>query len=220
MLPIIMNKFIKRNIKKRFKHLENVVDVIKGDKDVLDAFNDGIDIEGEYINNEIEIGTNIAVNSVNKVASTLKVESDEKLLEGDILGVGRPFPKLIHHFGIYVGNGQVVHYTDSNYSKTNADIHKTSLKSFLTYKKDGTKIVQKKFYKINIESFAYDKDLEELSPDETVRNAESMINKKRGEYNLLFNNCETFANWCKFKKKMMFQGLNFAQRFYLNFDEL
>lgn len=42
-------------------------------------------------------------------------------------------------------------------------------------------------------------------PDEIVQRARSMIGTKLGTYNLLSNNCEHFANWCRCGKLVSHQ---------------
>lgn len=102
-----------------------------------------------------------------------------KLNPGDILCVNRG---LYKHYGIYIGNLKVIHYTalDGDFG-IDASIHKTVLKEF----EDGgvAQVVKLRGTE------------KQFSPEETVRRAISRIGEKK--YNLLFNNCEHFAFWCK-----------------------
>jgi hypothetical protein len=98
---------------------------------------------------------------------------------GDILCVNRG---LYKHYGIYAGNSTVIHYTapDGDFG-IDASIHKTALKEF----EDGGVAQVVKLHGTG----------KQFSPEETVRRAISRIGEKK--YNLLFNNCEHFALWCK-----------------------
>lgn len=142
---------------------------------------------------------------------------------GDILGLNRNiigFP--YEHYGIYVGNGKVIHYTSLTPGfKLYLEVAETSFKDFI--KSD------KEFFILNFNHLKEPaksgpipielrrvlcpnctKTLEDLmevkellqksemkiySPRETVRRAKSRLGER--EYNLLFNNCEHFAIWCK-----------------------
>jgi len=101
---------------------------------------------------------------------------------GDILCVNRG---LYKHYGIYIGNSKVVHYaaSDGDFG-INVSVHKTTLRKF----EDGGVAQVVKLSGIG-------KPAKQFSPEETVRRAQSRIGEKN--YNLLFNNCEHFALWCK-----------------------
>jgi len=98
---------------------------------------------------------------------------------GDILYVNRG---LYKHYGVYAGNGKVVHFaplTGTEINAKNAVIHETNLGNFL---KSGVLKIDKK-------------SKAKFSRLEIVRRARSQISSK--SYNLVFNNCEHFARWCK-----------------------
>ncbi len=107
----------------------------------------------------------------------------EKLEKGDILMLNRG---LYKHFGIYIGENSVIHYTDKS-GDWGKDIcvQKTSLKEFA---KDSEIVICKL-----PESFIRNNKV--YSPDETVERAFSRLGER--EYNLVTNNCEHFAIWCK-----------------------
>jgi len=98
--------------------------------------------------------------------------------KGDVLYVGTGY----RHFGIYEGNNSVIHFAvqDGSFKKKNAVVHETSLERFA----HGFPVV--------IIEFPEDK---RLPPDEVVERARSRLGEKC--YNLLFNNCEHLAVWCK-----------------------
>lgn len=81
------------------------------------------------------------------------------------------------HHGIDCGDGSVIHYVVGR-SMQRASIQRTTMSQFLGGRK--ARIIN--YYKC-------------YSPDEVVKRAESYLGR-RG-YNLIFNNCEHFARWCK-----------------------
>ncbi len=102
--------------------------------------------------------------------------------KGDVLKVNRG---LYFHFGVYAGEGRVIHFSAPKGEKeTNpltANIYEVSLDDFA--KGDTPEIDN-----------SYDPA---FSPDEIVERARKMIGTQLGRYNLVGNNCEHFANWCK-----------------------
>jgi hypothetical protein len=100
---------------------------------------------------------------------------------GDIIYTDRG---LYKHYGVYIGGNNVIHFAPKNGFELNpqdAYIQKTPLDDFL---KDGTLLIDK-------DSPA------KYSPEETARRAQSCLGTSKGEYNLVFHNCEHFARWCK-----------------------
>lgn len=82
---------------------------------------------------------------------------------------------LYQHHGIDCGDGTVIHYR-----KPAEIIERTSLATFSM----GNPVYVAKYS----DGFGF-------VPDVVVERAESRLGEH--EYNLLFNNCEHFANWCK-----------------------
>ena len=112
-----------------------------------------------------------------------------KILPGSIL---RVFRGLYFHYGVYVGNGKVVHFCstgDNELDSASADIIETSLSRFS--KGD--------FVSVDTQ----EKPL--FEGEEIVRRARMSIGTKLGTYNLLSNNCEHFANWCRCGKLVSHQ---------------
>lgn len=105
------------------------------------------------------------------------------LQPGDILIVNRG---LYKHYGIYAGNGTVIHYASRNGDfGDDICIHEAPLEQFA----DEDEIIVGRFS----ETFLHTHTLH--SPEETVRRARSRIGERK--YNLITNNCEHFALWCK-----------------------
>ncbi|WP_163468191.1 lecithin retinol acyltransferase family protein [Fusobacterium sp. IOR10] len=99
------------------------------------------------------------------------------MARGDHVKVSRCLGAYYHH-GIDVGNGKIIHYTGEPGKKINASIEITSINEFL----NGGKLEIVKYSKC-------------LSETETISRAFELIGEKN--YNLFFNNCEHFANYCK-----------------------
>ena len=113
---------------------------------------------------------------------------------GDVLSVNRG---LYKHYGVYVGNNNVVHFSGGNgheLSAHRAYIRKTTLEDF---SKEG---------EVQIET----KCSESFSREETVIRALNAVGSEKGKYALPWNNCEHFANWCRYGQKRSIQVEQFA----------
>ena len=100
------------------------------------------------------------------------------MVKGDLIYVYRNLwnlDGLYQHYGVDCGDGTVIHYR-----KPSETIERTSLETFAR----GNPIYVAK----HANGFSY-------IPDVVVERAESRLGEHK--YNLLFNNCEHFANWCK-----------------------
>ena len=139
----------------------------------------------------------------------------EFLEPGDVVGVTRKKALGIYeHYAVYIGDGQVVHYSGENFDfNDSVCIRKDTLKNFL--KNDNEyfvlyfdskisfprKIQVKTSFNFNDVNPDYrlhltkDKWTRLYSAQETVERALSRLGEKN--YNLLLNNCEHFAIWCK-----------------------
>lgn len=99
------------------------------------------------------------------------------MTRGDQIYVMRPFAGLqgvYEHHGIDCGDGTVIHYRKTE----EAAVTRTSLAAFAA----GNPIYKKH------QTLAF-------IPEDVVRRAESRLGER--QYNLVSNNCEHFANWCK-----------------------
>ncbi|MBQ1867166.1 MULTISPECIES: lecithin retinol acyltransferase family protein [Selenomonas] len=116
---------------------------------------------------------------------------------GDILYVKRTGYR---HFGIYAGNQQVIHYyKEKNPLVSDGIISETTLADFqgvsdTIYVLNSTTKAGAPLFDWIVRRLLGD-DIELFSPEETVARARSKLGE-RG-YNLLLNNCEHFALWCK-----------------------
>lgn len=85
------------------------------------------------------------------------------------------------HHGIYVGNGNVVHYSGFAEAFKKGKIELTSIDDFMGGEKD--------LYRVK-----YSTQCKTYSDDEICERALSRLNENN--YNLVTNNCEHFATWC------------------------
>jgi hypothetical protein len=100
---------------------------------------------------------------------------------GDIIYVDRG---LYKHDGVYENDYRVIHFAPKSGFELDAEhacIQETTLAEFL---KNGT-------VQIDTDPAAV------YSPGETVKRARSCVGTGKGDYNLVFHNCEHFARWCK-----------------------
>lgn len=140
---------------------------------------------------------------------TLFANEETTLQYGDIIGICRG---LYDHYGVYVSNDCVIHYStpDGSDISANAAVIETSLHTFcngdsglfkLHFRDDaeiqGMTVVSNCIVSRQ-EPLDFLRSLQEVriySPEETVARARSRLGEKK--YNLLLNNCEHFALWCK-----------------------
>ncbi len=141
---------------------------------------------------------------------------------GDVIATER-MDGVYSHYAIYVGNGKVIHYSaDDGDFIGGPYIHEASFYEFLRESKDYYILDFKDDYESRVERLrsadvtggaglliAPDtigfvlrliESLNRLNyhlytPEETVQRARSKIGER--QYNLVFNNCEHFAVWCK-----------------------
>jgi hypothetical protein len=105
---------------------------------------------------------------------------NEFLQKGDVIYANRG---LYRHYGIYNNDNSVIHFSPDKGKEINAEsayIRETTLEEFL------------RGDRLNV-----DRTIRALfPPEEVVRRARAFIGKLRGEYNLVFFNCEHFARLC------------------------
>lgn len=122
-----------------------------------------------------------------------------KVIPGDIIFCDRGF---YSHFGIYVGELNVIHF-DSNFidkvtGYKDPRIAKTDVEKFRCEDKIYTIPPQELLSVIDDYCSFEDGKYNFYSPEETVKRAYGRLNApKKENYSLLGNNCEHFAIWCK-----------------------
>ena len=98
------------------------------------------------------------------------------LRRGDHLRTG--YPRGVHHDGIYLGNGEVIHLTGAaDGGKAGARVRMDTLAVFAAGRP------------VTVRPYAGDHD-----PDAIIARAMSRLGD--GGYHLIFNNCQHFARWC------------------------
>lgn len=139
---------------------------------------------------------------------------EEFLKPGDVIGVTRG---IYEHYGIYAGNGKVIHYAAENGDfGTEVAIREADLERFadgdddvfiVSFAPGGYPLKIHLRQPILNDIFETIKECAEeaggasfhfptvYSPEETLRRARSRIGESR--YSLLNNNCEHFAIWAK-----------------------
>lgn len=123
---------------------------------------------------------------------------------GDVIGVHRTG---YEHYGIYIGNGKVIHYAAEGGDFTGKIcIHEADFLEFIRKGRDffylhfegrcPIKIYQdEKVYSGDRLLFANINKYKIYSPEETVQRARNRIGEEK--YNFVTQNCEHFALWCK-----------------------
>ena len=140
---------------------------------------------------------------------------ESQLRPGDHIYAWRALGTYSHH-GLYTGkqNRQVIHFTGDGSlykNKSAARIRASTLQEFA----DGSYIhlavyghKEGFWYKVKRSGTCYS---EESDPPATVlERAEAYLddpNKRWGDYNVFFNNCESFVVYCKTGKKYSQQGI-------------
>jgi hypothetical protein len=121
---------------------------------------------------------------------------------GDVIGVQR---LGYTHYGIYASDDEVVHYSGS-VDETSADaaVRATSLATFLRGDTDWFVLDLAECATGNLAGLRGDLvEVETFTAEQTVARARSRLGESR--YNLLWNNCEHFALWCKTGQERSFQ---------------
>lgn len=146
---------------------------------------------------------------------------DRDMEEGDVIGVSRG---VYDHYGVYIGNNRMIHYTsEAGDIALDGIISETSFERFLRDRDDyfifnleylepriyqrwadlerrgllNAMVVPQEFSLMDIAMRTWQKAQKRqvFSADETIARAKSRLGEK--SYNLLTNNCEHFAIWCK-----------------------
>ena len=136
-----------------------------------------------------------------------RLVSDSFMKPGDIIGVSRK--GIYEHYAIYIGNGRVIHYCGrGNDFEGTVSIHEAPLSEFMkesdsffvVWFDKGRRIKLQNRTTFVLGSWAdiYDNTNDEyklFSAEKTIERAKSRIGET--SYNIVANNCEHFAMWCK-----------------------
>lgn len=135
-----------------------------------------IHMENYKINSKIITNFNVMKDTIQSIS---KEKKDPK--PGDIIGISGNFMGYKYdHYGIYIGNNKVIHFCSTNGKAEDTQIQETSMEPYF---KRG------KYFILNVVSTS------KFSPEETLKRAKEKLGEKN--YDLLQNNCEDFALWCK-----------------------
>ena len=144
-----------------------------------------------------------------------RLTRDKFLEPGDVIGIARKQAlNLYEHYGVYVGGNTVIHYSGDGTELSKKSVIKSdTLDNFLGNDTDlfvlffdydlrtPHKIQKRTNFNLSdvnnsySDNIVYDKNFKIYSPNETIKRAISRIGEE--DYNLLINNCEHFAVWCK-----------------------
>lgn len=133
-----------------------------------------------------------------------------ELRNGDVIFAHRSFLVDYDHYGVYVGDDHVIHFSD--HGRPEAEIIETSLKTFVAdsggftirYFPDSAEGLEALVHlyerkhgigsmlnRLNIANYHL------FSPQETIARAKGELGQHAGDYKLARKNCEHFAVWCK-----------------------
>eukprot|EP00164_Ancoracysta_twista_P002008 GFYU01002647.1.p1 GENE.GFYU01002647.1~~GFYU01002647.1.p1 ORF type:complete len:479 (-),score=97.27 GFYU01002647.1:475-1911(-) len=130
-------------------------------------------------------------------AAIASMEAEHGLTAGDHIYVTRLDGTYEHH-GVYIGDNTVVHYTGPHLPKGRlALIRTTTLKKFMGSTSD----------RVDVRRYS---DGMHDSADIVIRRALKLVGA--AQYNLLWNNCEHFATFCKTGKSASLQIQEMFQR--------
>lgn len=135
-----------------------------------------------------------------------------ELTYGDVICIGRG---LYDHYGVYANPQSVIHFSsESSDLSADNEIIETDLATFKRDDRGLKKLIFPKRHKrpeirpvpnsVRAPDFPYNfpfpfsslfETYKLYSPEETVQRARSQLGKRN--YNILLNNCEHFAIWCK-----------------------
>ena len=158
-----------------------------------------------------------------KACDFIRTVSDSELKKGDVIGVHR-IGGVYDHYGIYTGRGKVIHFSNegsdfggdirvrratlSQFKNGASNVFVVDFEAYRDYRENPELFDFAGLFKLAIDSF-FDNELTLYSPEETVERAESQLGE--GDYNLVFNNCEHFAVWCKTGKHESSQVQRFLE---------
>ena len=149
-----------------------------------------------------EAERNMSIGKFKDLNADVKEISIKDLRRGDTI-VATKMKGTYLHYGIYVGNGEVVHFSylnEENFfdKNTHVRIVKTSYEDFANDSQTYREPLRE--------------DMTANSGRKTAKIAKSMVDNNFGGYNLATNNCEHFANYCRYNEKVSFQIKDLADK--------
>ncbi|WP_411681385.1 lecithin retinol acyltransferase family protein [Clostridium thailandense] len=102
-------------------------------------------------------------------------------IPGDIVGIAGNFQGYSYcHYGIYIGNNKVIHYSSTDGTMKSAEICIGDM---------DARFPKGQYFVLDFGTNA------KFSAEDTIKRAQSRLGEK--SYDLINNNCEHFAVWCK-----------------------
>lgn len=108
-----------------------------------------------------------------------------ELIPGDMI---RTDTGRYYHMGIYIGNEQVIHFAGP-------DAHRLTDASMATIRQDSLEHFAMQG-KIEVRDYSFIERFKKHSRKKTVEKAKEHLGE--GGYDIIYNNCEHFANLCVF----------------------
>ncbi|XP_031270580.1 phospholipase A and acyltransferase 4-like [Pistacia vera] len=138
--------------------------------------------------------------------SRLNLGHPSKLNPGDHI-IGNRAGILYSHHGIYVGDGMVIHLMPAEKKGENKSV---SLCRNCGYSRDQHSGIIKTCLDCFLDGnilFIFNHPIPCRPPDDVIRIATEFLQGKRdfGAYNVVFNNCEDFASYCKTGVRISYQ---------------
>lgn len=160
---------------------------VKGEKYTLN-------ISSDVHSNDLKLSKNISTQftiSNENISKPTKVNREAKY--GDIVGTTYEFDAYgykinYEHYGIYIGDNKVIHYNSVDGTMKNAEISEGDM---------SKNFPSGKYFVLDFGDNA------KFSADDTVKRAKSRLGENN--YNLITNNCEHFAVWCKTDNAVSYQ---------------
>ncbi|XP_059140083.1 phospholipase A and acyltransferase 3-like [Physella acuta] len=126
------------------------------------------------------------------------LDTFNKLRPGDRIEFKRG---IYSHWGLYIGEGKVVHLAGENDDGINAQVKPEHLFTICGKTFNKARVTVDDFWDIVLEDKACinnsrDKKCSPLEVAEIIANATAKIGEEG--YSLLYGNCEHFVNWCRY----------------------
>ena len=145
------------------------------------------------------------------IAKLKRLKSHSFMQKGDVIGINRV---MYEHYAVYIGNDRVIHYdAEGGRVGNKITIHEAPMDEFLKGNRNffvlnflkengepekiykGKALPKLKRWSGSLSEYLNSDEYHLYSAEETVAHARSR--EGESEYNLVVNNCEHFAIWCK-----------------------
>ncbi|KAH9508781.1 Phospholipase A and acyltransferase 3 [Bulinus truncatus] len=138
---------------------------------------------------------------------------NKRVLEDLRLGDRVQFKRKLFysHWGIYIGNGKIIHLAGEENDGINGDVRPKHVFTICGQSFDKAKVCIEDFWEVVGDDTAEinncDDKWSSLNPEKIVARAKEKLG--RVGYNIIFDNCEHFANWCRYGRCKSDQVDNF-----------